>query len=279
MAGFGVWGCAVLNPLKTLWTLWRNRSVAERRRPQAKTPIARNLARRAAPQLVRPGTPSSSSSAVTSAAFSSRAASSWSFCAPPSRLGDDPVDHAELEAVPRVGLERRGGLLRLAAVAPEDRRAALGRDHRVDRVLLHQHAVGDGERDRAARAALADHAGDRRHARAATIRACERAIAPPWPCCSAATPGIGAGRVDQRDDREAEALRERPSRASPWRSPRGTPSRTGALIRSLRSRPFWWPTSATVRPSSVPIPVTIAPSSARPRSPCSSTQSSRIRST
>ena len=31
------------------------------------------------------------------------------------RLGDDPVDDAELEAVRGIGLERRRGLLRLAA--------------------------------------------------------------------------------------------------------------------------------------------------------------------
>src|SRR4051794_26212994 len=54
------------------------------------------------------------------------------------RLGHDGVDHAELEAVDRVGPERRGGLLRLAGVAPENRRAALGRDDGVDRVLLHE---------------------------------------------------------------------------------------------------------------------------------------------
>ena len=34
------------------------------------------------------------------------------------------------------------------------------------------------------------------------------------------------------------------------------------FVRSLMSRPFWWPTSTTVRPSSLPSPVTIARSSA-----------------
>jgi hypothetical protein len=49
--------------------------------------------------------------------------------------------------------------------------------------------------------------------------------------------------------------------------------------RSAMSRPFWCPISATVLPSSLPMPVTIAASSARPRSPCSSNQSSSIRPT
>ena len=30
------------------------------------------------------------------------------------------------------------------------------------------------------------------------------------------------------------------------------------FVRSLMSRPFWWPMSATVRPSSLPSPATIA---------------------
>ena len=72
--------------------------------------------RAGAPAAARPaGVPSSSSSAATSACFeAARPRASGSFWAPPARLGDDPVDHAELEAVERVGLERRGRLLRLA---------------------------------------------------------------------------------------------------------------------------------------------------------------------
>src|SRR6185437_10339577 len=43
-------------------------------------------------------------------------------------LGDDPVDHAELETVGGVGLEGGGRFLRLPCVPPEDHRAALRRD-------------------------------------------------------------------------------------------------------------------------------------------------------
>ena len=66
----------------------------------------------------------------------------------------------------RVRLEGRSGLLRLPRVTPEDRGTALGSDHRVDRVLLHQHPVRDCDRDRASRAALTDHARDARDAQA-----------------------------------------------------------------------------------------------------------------
>jgi hypothetical protein len=66
------------------------------------------------------------------------------------RLRDDRVDHPQLEAMGRVGLEGRCSLALLVGVAPENRGAALGRDHRVDGVFLHQHAVGHGDGDRPA---------------------------------------------------------------------------------------------------------------------------------
>src|SRR5262245_24925637 len=78
------------------------------------------------------------------------------------RLGNDGVDHAELEAVNRVGPEGGGRLLRLARIAPENGCCALGRDDGVDRVLLHQDAIGNRRCDRAAGAALTDDAGDDR---------------------------------------------------------------------------------------------------------------------
>src|SRR6266550_5439880 len=78
-------------------------------------------------------------------------------------LGDDPVDDAELEAMDGVRLERRSRLLRFAGVPPEDGRATFGRDDGVDRVLLHQHAVGERSRNRTAGPAFADHAGHDRN--------------------------------------------------------------------------------------------------------------------
>ena len=263
------------HPGKSLWIVWN--SLQNRLREHAH---ARGTSRAGRGAARRPAMPVELGERARDAPLpSSRAASSRSVCAPPSRLRHDPVDHAELEAVRRVGLERRGRLLRLPGVAPEDRGAALGRDHRVDRVLLHQHAVGDA-RSRWRRPSRP------RRSRTATvgtssraITACERAIAPPWPCCSAATPGIGARRVDERDEREADGGRRAPSRASPCGSPPGTPCRSCASSAPSMSRPFWWPISAIVRPSNRRSRSRSRGRRARPRSPCSSTKSSRIRST
>src|SRR5579884_44170 len=123
------------------------------------------------------------------------------------RLGDDGVDDTELEAMERVRLERRGRLLRLRGVAPEDRGAALRSDHGVDGVLLHQDAIRNGDRHRAAGAALADDARDRRHRqpRHRRLRARDRAA---LAVLLGRDPRVGPWRVDERDHREAEALRE-----------------------------------------------------------------------
>jgi hypothetical protein len=65
-------------------------------------------------------------------------------------LRDDRVHDAEVDAVQGVGPEGGRGLLGLAGVSPEDGRTPLGRDDGVDRVLLHQHAVGYRDGDRSA---------------------------------------------------------------------------------------------------------------------------------
>ena len=80
------------------------------------------------------------------------------------RLGDDLVDHLELLEVGRRHLHRLGRVLGLGVVAPQDRGAAFRRDHRVDGILQHVDAVGRGDGERAARAALADDHADQRHA-------------------------------------------------------------------------------------------------------------------
>src|SRR5262249_29044000 len=111
------------------------------------------------------------------------------------RLGDDRVDDTQFVTVNRVGLERRGGLLGFGRIAPEDRGAALGRDHRVDRVLLHQHTIGDGDRDGASGAALADDAGhDRRpQTRHHNLRPGDRT---PLPVLLGGHARVGPRRVD-----------------------------------------------------------------------------------
>ena len=142
--------------IRTTWPVTRRR------------PCARNFSRRrrrsSSPDELPRARAASLASDVARAAC---AASSWSVCAPPAGSGTIASMTPSSRQCAASGLERGGGLPRLARVAPEDRGAALGRDHRVDRVLLHQHAVGERDRDRAAGAALADDARDRRHARAA----------------------------------------------------------------------------------------------------------------
>ena len=78
-----------------------------------------------------------------------------SVCAPPAGSGTTPSMIAEAEQVRRGQAQRLGRAGRLGGVLEEDRRAALRADHRVVRVLQHQHAVADGQGERAAAAALA----------------------------------------------------------------------------------------------------------------------------
>jgi len=101
---------------------------------------------------------------------------------------------------------------------------------------------------------------------------------PPWPCCSAATPGYAPG-VSTSDTIGKPCRSARSIARIALRYPSGFGMPNWRFVRSWMSRPFWWPTSTTVRPSSLAMPLTSAPSSDRPRSPCSSNQSSSIRST
>ena len=123
------------------------------------------------------------------------------------RLGDDLVDHAQAQQIGS-GDPQCLGCVRLALlVAPQDRGAALGRDHRVHRVLEHHHAIGHADRERSAAPPLAGDDGDdgnrqRRHldqvgGDALGLAALLGALA-----------GVGARRVDQRHHRLAESRRQ-----------------------------------------------------------------------
>jgi len=123
-------------------------------------------------------------------------------------LRHDLIDHAELVQVlgrQLQGLGRR--LATLLGAAPEDRGAALGRDHGIDGVLQHQHAVGGRQRDGAARAAFADDGGDQRDPELqAGLDAARDRLG--LAARLGVDAGIGAGRVDQRDHRQMEAVCE-----------------------------------------------------------------------
>ncbi len=126
---------------------------------------------------------------------------------PARRLGQHLVDDAQRLAVRRRQPHRFGGLLGAGLVLPENRRAALGRDDRVDRVLEHEDDVADSDPERSAGAALAD---DGRHDRGAKRRHLEEIPgdglrdAP----LLAFEAGEGARRVDEREDGLAELLGE-----------------------------------------------------------------------
>ena len=95
----------------------------------------------------------------------------------------------------------------LAGIAPHDRRAALRRNHRVDAVLLHQHAVGDGDRQRASASAFAGDGGDERHFQP---RHLAQVVGDGFSLSAllGAQAGIRADDVDQRDHRTVPLLGE-----------------------------------------------------------------------
>src|SRR5574338_1501791 len=68
------------------------------------------------------------------------------------RLGHDFVDGVELQQVRGGDLERFGRFDLAVRVAPENRRAPLGRDDAVDCKLLHQHAIANCDAEGAAAA-------------------------------------------------------------------------------------------------------------------------------
>ena len=168
--------------------------------------MPRNFAARASRSSSRDILPSESSAAATARPVASTAASG-SRWAPPIGLRHDRVDDAELQQVLGGDLHAGRRVLGARGVAPQDRGGRLGRGDGVDRVLEHQHLVAGGDRQRAARAAFADHHRDvRRPQRQADVGGARDRFG------LAALFGVdarpGAGGVDQRDDRQIEAVGE-----------------------------------------------------------------------
>ena len=79
------------------------------------------------------------------------------------RFVDDLVDDAEPQQVRRGDLQRLRGFDFLPGVAPQDCGAPFGRNHAVDRKLVHQDAIANGNAKGAAAAAFAVHQHDHRH--------------------------------------------------------------------------------------------------------------------
>ena len=81
-------------------------------------------------------------------------------------LGQHGVDDAHLAGLGGAHLHDGGCLGSPRAILPEDRGETLRREHRVHRVFLHGHAVGQRQRERAAAAALAQKHAHHGHAQA-----------------------------------------------------------------------------------------------------------------
>ena len=102
-------------------------------------------------------------------------------------------------------LERLGELGGVFVALPEDAAAALGADDRVPGEFHHRDAVGHADAQRAAGAAFAgDDADDRRLQAAHLHQVAGDRLG--LPALFGADAGVGAGRVDQGDDRQAELL-------------------------------------------------------------------------
>src|SRR5438067_12368085 len=84
-------------------------------------------------------------------------------------LGDDFVDHSQLDHVFSSDLQGLGGEIALAGVAPHDGGAPFGSNYGIDAVLEHEHAVGNSNRQGAARAALSGNGGDDGHLEASHL--------------------------------------------------------------------------------------------------------------
>ncbi len=122
-------------------------------------------------------------------------------------LRNDVVDAAQAFHFGGGVLQRARSVLLARCVLPHDGGAALRRDYGVDRVLEHQHAVGDCQRKRSAGAAFTGDGSDGRHAEARHLEEVARdglALA----ALLGAKTGVRAGEVDEGKYRAAELLRD-----------------------------------------------------------------------
>src|SRR5690606_24260096 len=72
------------------------------------------------------------------------------------RLANHLIHDAQLRNALGAHAHRLGRKILLIGAAPENARAPLRRDHRIDAVLEHEQAIADADRQCAARAALPD---------------------------------------------------------------------------------------------------------------------------
>ena len=135
------------------------------------------------------------------------AVTAGSVCAPPSGSGMISSTNFNSKQILRGDFERGGGFGGVGAVFPQNRRATFRADDGIIGVFQNQNAVGHADAQRAAGTAFADDGGDdgnfeQRHfaqidgdglGDVAFLRG---------------NAGIRAGRVNERDDGQAEFIRE-----------------------------------------------------------------------
>ena len=129
------------------------------------------------------------------------------------RFRHDRVDDAKLEAVVRGQAETLGRLVCLGDLAIEAHRRVLWRDHLVDGVLQHQHAVGNSHRDSCLRAALAADHREGGHAQTQHRLGAARQCVPEAGFLGSEV-GLRPRGIEERDQRQTELRRQlhRPAR-------------------------------------------------------------------
>jgi hypothetical protein len=121
------------------------------------------------------------------------------------RFFDDTVGHTQFDQVLSGQAQGLGRFAHLFGILPQDRGAAFGRNHRVDRVFEHRDTVGGGEGHGAAGATFANHDRDQRHA---DLEAFLGRAGDGFGLAAFFGPfaGVCTGSVDKGDDRQAELV-------------------------------------------------------------------------
>ena len=118
-------------------------------------------------------------------------------------LGNDFVDDSQFLQIARGNFQRFGGDFGFGRIAPKNRSATLRRNHGVDGILQHVHAIADGNRQRAARTAFSRDGHNDGHGQARHLAKIARdgfGLAALFGIDSR----IGAGRIDKRKNGPAE---------------------------------------------------------------------------
>ena len=138
---------------------------------------------------------------------SSLAAAAWSTWAPPSGSGIIPSISLSIKEIGRGDFQRVRGYFGFRGIPPHDRSASLRRNHRINGIFEHQHAVANGDCQRAARSPLARDRDDDRHGQA---RHFAQVVGDGFGLAAflRVHSGIGAGRIDENKNGPAKFCRE-----------------------------------------------------------------------